>query len=141
MERNEAQTEIILREQWINLAGSDATAALMYGASAEEIMRCVHDAALQRQSLPEPADKKGGQLKRIRRAAAEAIRRGAEIEHIKRRIAVSLWREGALSDAQASKLMGVDRSDFRKICDDLAGAQKEALRLTVDPETFHRCYR
>lgn len=127
MQRTERQTEIILREQWINLACNHGAIAMRYGASGEEIMQAVDNGAAQ---IPRPGDPDSGksvELKRVGRATAEALQRGTTVEHIKSRMAVSLWRLGDLSEEQVSKLMGLDRIGFRKLCDDMAAAQKAAF--------------
>jgi hypothetical protein len=132
-QQTEQQTEIILREQWINLAGCEAANALFYGASGEEIMQAV-DGTAQTHAL-DGAGQKNAQLRRVARATLEAVQRGASVEHVKARIAVSLSNNGTLSQEYAASLLGLDIG-FRKLCEDMATVQKEALRLTVDPATF-----
>jgi hypothetical protein len=99
---------------------------MRYGASGEEIMQAVDDGVAQQQRPGDPDGEKSVELKRVGRAAAEALQRGTTVEHIKSRMADSLWRLGDLSEGQVSKLMGLDRIGFRKMCDDMAAAQKAA---------------
>jgi hypothetical protein len=92
MQRAEWQTEIILREQWINLAYNHGAIAMRYGASGEEITQAVDNGAAQ---VPHPRDPDSGksvELPRVGRATAEALQRGTTVEHIKSRMAVCLWR-------------------------------------------------
>jgi hypothetical protein len=139
-DRAEWQTEIILREQWINLARNDALDALSHGATGGEIIQAV-DAATRKPYTADTGSSKSTSLKRVARGTSEAIQRGASVEYIKGRITVFLMQSGALSRDQASKLLGLDSRGLRKLRDDMVSAQREALRQTVDPATFERVYR
>ena len=85
MQRTERQTEIILREQWINLACNHGGIAMRYGASGEEIMQAVDDGAEQKQRPVDPDSEKSVELKRVGRAAAEALQRGTTWPRCRRR--------------------------------------------------------
>lgn len=139
-QRAEWQTEIVLREQWINLAGHDAAEALSRGASAAEVMHAIKGAAGE-QSPMNAGTEKSTALRRVARAALEALQRGASVDYVESRVAVLLSQSRSLSSEQASQSLGLDQIGFRKLCDDMAAAQREALRLTVDPVTFREQYR
>lgn len=134
--RTEWQTEIILREMWINLlAGDSAAHAIAHGASGEEVMQAIDDVAQKLSVAVDCNSRKPLALAEVHRTTAEALQRGAPVAYIKRRVADLLWRSGTLSQQQLSKLMGLNRSGFLKMCDDMKAAQKAALILSVDPKT------
>jgi hypothetical protein len=138
--RTQWQTDIIEREQWINLVGFEAAGAIEHGASGVDIMRAV-DAACERMDVRRPEDGKAPGLNGIARAAAKTVECGVSPEHIKNRVAASLWQRGYLPLEQLMELTGLSRDGFRTMCDEMVALQREALRLTVDPETFVKHYR
>ena len=108
--RPEWQTEIISREQNIHLAGFEAANAFIAGASGVEIMQAVAGTA-QTHAL-DGAGQKNAQLRNVARATLKAVERGASVEHVKNRVAISLNRNGTLSQEQAASLIGLDRIGF-----------------------------
>lgn len=138
-ELEEWQREIVFREQWINLAGSEAAEAIALGAGGADILQALTGTPANR-ILTNTADRTSDALGRVARAASAAVQHGASPEYVKSRVVVLLAQSG-LSHEQASKLAGRDRAGFQRLCAEMSDAQREALRLTVDPKTFEEQYR
>jgi len=138
-ELTDQQEEIVLREQWINLAGSEGADAISFGSSDADVMQAL-EAVPENRFPTDAADDRSAALGRVARAASQAFQHGASVTYIKNRVVVLLSQSGLPLD-RAAKLVDRDRAGFQNLSEEMAAAQREALRLTVDPETFQEQYR